>query len=236
MKTTGKILLGGLIAVVLIAGILLFIIKGKVSDVVEIRSIPQEERVQTEQTYAITGFTGISASGAWDVNIEQGTDYDITLTIPRYLEDSVEVEKQGNTLTLSLKSGSRINIGSTTLEASITLPEIQEFSSRGGSQVVIRGFSLPSLTLSSEGASSIEGMDMSIEELSVAMKGASNLDFKDAEVTNADIHMDGAGSVKITMAGGTLSGNVTGASSVIYYGEVSENTLSTQGVGSIEHK
>jgi hypothetical protein len=236
MKTTGKILLGGLGAVLIGITVFLFVGKAKASDVVEIRHISPKDRTRIEKTYDFRDFQNIEMVGGWEVTLSRGDDYSITVAMPKYLEEMIAAKKNGNTLSLAVRPETQFNIGPNPVTVDITLPRLHGFQSRGGSKVRISDFDVDSLRIRSDGATSINADDNVISSLVLRTTGAADVDFRDSKVTNADVRIQGAGSLKITMEGGKLTGSVAGASSVVYYGSVSEENIRTEGLASITHR
>jgi hypothetical protein len=68
------------------------------------------------------------------------------------------------------------------------------------------------------------------------MSGAGNIDFDDVLVTNADVQVSGAGNLRLNMAGGRLTGHMSGAGNLDYRGTVSEQSVSTSGVVNVRRR
>ena len=61
------------------------------------------------------------------------------------------------------------------------------------------------------------------------MSGAGNADLDEISVTNADVSVSGAANVRLRMAGGRLTGEMSGAGNLAYRGTVSEQSVDTSG-------
>ncbi len=68
------------------------------------------------------------------------------------------------------------------------------------------------------------------------VSGAGNIDLGGVPVTNADIRVSGAGNIDLNMAGGKLTGSMSGAGSLDYVGTVSEQNVSSSGVVNIKRR
>ena len=55
-------------------------------------------------------------------------------------------------------------------------------------------------------------------------------------VTDANVDISGAGNVKLQMAGGRLTGDLSGAANLEYSGTVSEETIDRSGMVSVRRR
>jgi hypothetical protein len=68
------------------------------------------------------------------------------------------------------------------------------------------------------------------------LSGVGNADLADVTVTDADVDVSGAGNVKLRMAGGRLTGGVSGAANLEYYGPVSEQSVQQSGFVNVRRR
>ena len=73
------------------------------------------------------------------------------------------------------------------------------------------------------------------DTLKLTISGAVAVDFGDVTFTDADVRASGASNVKLRMAGGKLTGNISGAGHITYSGTVSEQSISASGAVRVEH-
>lgn len=236
MKTTSKILLAALAAVIIIMAAVLITIRVKAAQSVEFGTLTKTEREMIKENVQIDGFTGIETKGAWKLIIAQGTEYEVTAEYPKYIRDNVEITLEGKTLSCILTPGTSLNLGAAKLELTVITPRLQEVRTEGGSQVILNDVNVPSLRLASRGASSFKGNSSVIENLYIDTEGASDVDMSESSITNAEVNMKGAGSAQLNMNGGVLSGRVEGATSVEYSGTISEQNIRSSGISSINRK
>lgn len=236
MKTTGKLLLGGLAVALIGITTFFFVIKAKASDMVEIRQIDKQDRTRIEKTYDLDDFQHIEIVGGWKIVLTQSETYSIRVHMPQYLEEMTTIRTNNGTLLLSIRPETQFNVEAYPATAEISLPQLTGIQSRGGSKLDISGFATDSLRIRSDGATSIRGDDNTVTSLFLNTTGASDINFKNSKITNADVQITGAGSIRLTMAGGRLTGSVAGASSVVYYGTVSQENIKTGGIASITHR
>ena len=74
-------------------------------------------------------------------------------------------------------------------------------------------------------AGEIAGAASRFDALMLDMSGAGNVDLGDVPVTDAEVDISGAGKVALRMAGGRLTGDISGAENLEYYGTVSEESV-----------
>ena len=71
--------------------------------------------------------------------------------------------------------------------------------------------------------------------IDVTTSGAGDVDLEEVTVTNAEVSVSGAGSIALRMAGGRLTGELSGAADVRYSGTVSEESISRSGAADVRH-
>lgn len=138
------------------------------------------------------------------------------------------VTQDGDTVTLEAPDGVRRH--------NVVLPiaAISEIEIDGAGSVEISGLAGPTLLVRVDGAASVEADDVVLERLEIIADGAASIDFSDAEVTNADVTIDGAANVELNLAGGELRGAINGLGRIRYDGTVSSQSVSIDGLGSVE--
>jgi len=176
-------------------------------------------------------FDGVRTSGGWIVQITAGDDYSVRVEADNRVSDDVNLTVHGNSLYADLDSGFGSVVNKPTLL--ITMPTIEHLECEGAANVLISGFAGDDLTLEIAGAATVRSESSTWNELSLSVDGASSIDFSDSQVVDADISMDGASSLRITMAGGELTGSLNGVGNVIYGGQVSSERVRIGGLGRV---
>ena len=115
-------------------------------------------------------------------------------------------------------------LGASKLEGNNISAENLELDIAGNSKINFYNLMANNAQISLLGASKLK-VNGTIEDLTLSALGASKGDFNN--VTNADVDLLGASKVYLQMAGGILSGKLTGASTLEYRGDVSERNIST---------
>jgi hypothetical protein len=199
---------------------------------------PELSGQRTSRTSDLTGFDGVEISGQWEVTIERGDAWRVVLDVPAEWADSVEAELQGDRLSLSFEGGFCIACfdGGPELKAAITMPALDSIDMSGTSFVQFSGFEGPRLSLDLSGAGRIRGAMSRFDELSLDMSGAASVELGEVAVRDAEVDTSGAGSVTLLMAGGRLTGDMSGAASLEYYGTVSEESVDTSGMVNVRRR
>jgi hypothetical protein len=198
---------------------------------------PQLSGQRTVQNYDHTGFDGIEIGGQWDVALERGAAWSVALDVPTELADDIDVELRGGRLSLSFAGGFCVGcFRQLELKATITMPALASLDMSGASVVMFSGFEGTDLSLDLSGAGQIHGTASRFDKLTLDMSGAAHVDLGDVPVTDADIDVSGTGDVALNMAGGRLTGDVSGAARIEYSGTVSVEDVDKSGMVSVNRR
>lgn len=156
----------------------------------------------TNQSYALTGFTGVEVSGPDDVTIRQGDAFSITARGRKETIDRLEIKVDGPTLTIGRKRegfqfGSR---DEDDLDIAITMPRLAK------------------ARLTGSGSIDADRVDGDAVEAVVTGSG----DLKVAKLTGKSAEITVSGSGDIEIAGGTIG---SGEVSVTGSGDVDADAL-----------
>jgi hypothetical protein len=199
--------------------------------------VPQLSGQRTVRNYDHTGFDGIEIGGQWDVTLERGAAWSVALDVPAELSDDIEVELRGDRLSLSFEGGWCIGcFDELELKATITMPALESLDMSGSSFVHFSGFQGTNLSLDLSGSGRIRGEASRFEALTLDMSGAASVELGDVPVTDAEVDVSGAGNVTLLMAGGRLSGDISGAANLNYYGTVSVESVDKSGMVNVRHR
>lgn len=193
--------------------------------------MPELSGERAARTFDYSGFDGVDVSGQWDVTLERGDTWRVAIDVPAELAGDVTVELDGNELSLRFERGWWPDGFSADngLEATITMPTLASLDVSGASTVRLAGFEGAALAIDLSGAGDLRGTASRFDRLALDMSGAANVDFADVPVTDADVDVSGAGNVRLRMAGGRLTGEMSGAGNLEYYGTVSEERIERSG-------
>lgn len=201
------------------------------------------------QEYDFDDFTAVQAGGAFRVNVTQGDEYSVAVTVNENVAPHLQVEQSGGTLRLGLEN--LWNYRNVTLEAEITMPELRGIALSGASHGTISGFSSDAnFSANLSGASSLQGDitagNAAVEgsgaakieltgaggDLRLNLSGASNAELGDFPVQDADVEASGASHALVNVTG-RLDANASGASSIRYVGDPELGTIRESGGSSV---
>jgi hypothetical protein len=188
------------------------------------------------ETRNLSGFDRIDARGMWEVELRQGTAWDVALSYPENAADRLDVRVEDGRLILEEKGRGWSWFGGNDvrLEASITMPALASVDLSGASELTLSGFSGDRLDLTASGATEINGSNGSYRELRLVVSGAGDVDLNEIVVDDARVVLSGAGDIKLNMNGGVLAGSVSGAGHIAYRGAVREENVVTSGFSSVD--
>jgi hypothetical protein len=200
--------------------------------------IPELSGERTSRTYDSSGFDGVDTSGQWQVSIERGDVWRVAVEAPVELIDELEVEVRGDRLSLGFEQGWCPGCFRDDLElrATITMPALESLDSSGTSTISFSGFDGAILSVDVSGAGRLRGTASRFDRLELDMSGAAEIDLDDVPVTDADVDISGAGNVDLQMAGGRLSGDISGAANLEYSGNVSAETIDRSGMVNVRRR
>lgn len=170
------------------------------------------------RSYAFTDFDEVSVSGGFDTEILGGSGYLVEVAADPDLIDRVDVSANGSRLEIGVRSGAPYQIES--LEARVALPVLNRLSVTGLSMATVSNFEQASLDLRVGGLGILQGRALGIDRLTASVYGSGLLDLSGVQpIRHATLNVSGTSYVTLNMAeGSTLTGSVTGASGLQYYG------------------
>ena len=231
MKTTNKILLitGGIVLALLIFG--LIAVKISSGHLLTVQALGASE----SRTIALADFNGISVRSVWKVTLRQGSNYQVVISGPPKLLEQTLVEKRGSLLVLDARKPINNSLNQT-LKAEIVMPNLERIDYSGVSNIEAEGLNGESLKISASGVGNLIIKESSFENAIILLTGVGNIDLSQSSCRNAEIYLSGVGNLKINMAGGSLTGSLTGVGGVEYTGEVAVQDISKTGRGKIVKK
>jgi|GEM_PF-2216894 len=183
-------------------------------------------------------FDSLYFTSVWDVKIIEGDEYKVILTADKAIINELEVAKSGSRLSFSYDKYLRgVSSGSNNVvKAEIILPDLSEINFSGLGNLTIHDLHLDNLTINNSGASNIEAENVVIDQLELIVNGAANAELGNIEIKNCHLNISGAANIELNMTGGKLTGQVSGAASVVYSGTVTEESVAVSGIGSLSRK
>jgi hypothetical protein len=185
------------------------------------------------QEEALSDFVIVDVGSGFKVNITQADSYRITITADDNLFDYIQVTKTGDTLTIRLQPG--LSFQTPTLNAEITMPDLQEAQFSGGVNGTATGFILSHDFRAELSGGSTVRMTGEANNLVAACSGGSSLELSEFAVNNATIAFSG-GSHGTINVDGRLDADLSGGSQLSYIGNPTLGDISTSGGSTISPK
>ena len=190
-------------------------------------------KVRITRTFDVERFTAIQVTGRWEVKLAQGENPKVEVEAPQAVMGDLVVREDAGSLLLDKGTLRRDRYGK--LRASIVTPSLEDLGLKGLIDLRLKGFHSERLSISTDGVATITGKENRIQELHLAGEGMSKINFKKNPVTNADLHYEGMHTIRLSMAGGVLSGTIKGLGKVLYDGQVSEERIRCRGRCKVRH-
>ena len=186
------------------------------------------------QSYDLTGFTGVKVSSAFEVVVTQADNYSITVTAPKV--EQVRVEKQGATLRVWREGSLRLTPFQPNPKVEITLPQLTSLELSGASRGKVTGFETQDLYINVTGASHLDVEGITAADLKVKISGASRLEGSIQGSGDADLEINGASTVELTGYARNIDLDISGASRASlrdYYAKDGDIVLSGASRGTV---
>ena len=189
-------------------------------------------KTPVKRSYPIQYFSGIRASGNWNLAMQQSETYGVEVEGPEYLMEFILVEKDQSVLRLDLKDGIRWR--GEEVNAIIKLPKVDNLRLSGSVKVDMQGFHSERLKIKASGSTHLAGRQNSIYYLTLKSSGSTQIDLIRNPITHAEIDLSGSATVSVSMAGGDLKGSISGSGTVTYDGEIRDQEVRISGSGSVK--
>jgi hypothetical protein len=206
-----------------------------------------------QEELSITDFNAIDLSHSFNAEIIQSDQYKVVVKYNSNLKEYIEVLKDGKALKIGLKDG-HIYLD-VKLSVKIYMPDITAINSSGACKITIAKFKAGNLKIDLSGASDLHA-DLEIDNnLKINSSGAScvfiagnaknaDFDFSGASklsgkglIISDNLFIEGSGASTISItADGKISLNLSGASTINYYGKGSIVKSDISGASSIRKK
>jgi hypothetical protein len=187
----------------------------------------------------LTGFSSIRAQNGWDLILTQGASWQVQISYPHGMGDRIDTVVRDDVLELNFRPprGFRLlGVGSPGRgSATITMPSLARVQLEGAGTANLSGFEGDRLELSGAGAFSITAQDSRFTHLELSMSGAGEVDLRGLTAVSAHVSLTGATNTILSMGGGALTGAITGAGQLEYYGAVSAENVTRAGAAVVRH-
>lgn len=242
MKKSGIMLAAGAGFVIIVLLALTVFFRLRIADftaaaVKNSSSIVSRSGIMKTKDYNFSDFNQLHFDDMWNVSIKGGDHYSVTVEADEKILDNISIERKGKELFFSY-DGNLINSknSGSDVQATIVMPDLKKLEITGMGQMELHNFNLDELSLLISGASSIGGSGVSVNQLDLIVNGAANAELNSMDIRNCRLNISGAASIQLNMTGGELTGQVSGAASVLYKGSVSNESVSLSGLGSLKRR
>lgn len=203
---------------------------------------------QTEQR-DLSGFTGVDAGGVFDIDIEYGEEYSVSIQAGQELLPLIDTKVRDESLQIKFNKSVR-DVGDVNVR--IIMPELDHLDLSGASSVVVgQGFKTTKFKVDMSGAASCQ-LEIIANKLVADLSGASDLelsgsadvfdlegsgaadiDAEDFVTNNASVDLSGASDAHLNVSG-ELVVDASGASDVWCVSTPSQIRVDTSGASDID--
>lgn len=186
--------------------------------------------IETEER-TVEEFTGISASGAFEIYIVAGKETGLSVTADDNLLKYIVTKVRNGKLILETKR----NLNSRKeIIIRITTPDLDLVEASGACDIFVEGINNAHFEVDMSGASDIDLLG-STGKLLIELSGAGNVDAKNLIAKDVRVSLSGASDASVH-ATESLDAEVSGVGTVDYYGDPDKVVTDVSGVGSINRK
>lgn len=187
--------------------------------------------------FGFRDFNEISVPTVFNVTVTQGPEFQVEVVVDDKVVDRVAVTQTGARLNIALNPG---NNNTETLEAFVTMPVIDSIDLTGVVNASLNDFNQAQMTVNVGGVSRLRGNNLTIGDLTANVSGVSQLSFGDIHpIRNAIIDVSGVSQATLnmdigsTLTGSVATGQVTGVSTLFYYGTNTDVNVATDFTSSV---
>lgn len=197
---------------------------GAVSMSALVLSAPAAAADKVTQTLDLSGFERINFAGVYEIDVEVGPDYSISLTGTERALERVESSVKDGTLHLGRKERKRrISIGGDRdggIDAVITLPALSGLNVSGVVDGQIKGIDAESFDIDVSGVGDVE-LAGECGSMDADVSGVGDLDAKDLECRSVSVEVSGVGGASV-YASEEVDAEVSGVGDIDVYGNPTE--------------
>lgn len=189
-------------------------------------------------TRDVKDFTKIRIKGAFELKLEAGKDFSVTLEGDEEDVERVETYVRNGTLVIDNADDhdddNNIHFDSDGVELTITMPTLEEFEVLGAVDADLKNIDSEKFAIELKGAGSIE-IEGKCGELELELKGAGEVDAEDLKCADVEVDVKGVGEAKV-YASESVDADVSGIGAITVYGEPKSVRQSDSWMGKIRIK
>ncbi|MDJ0927995.1 MAG: DUF2807 domain-containing protein [Gammaproteobacteria bacterium] len=196
--------------------------------------VPDVAAVETVE-YPVDNFSEISVRNSFDVIVQMGDSFKVSVTMDEDIADLVDVVRNGVRLEIGISRDFTGDIRADTMTAVVTLPLLNGIELSNSAVVAMAGFDQSFLEVTLSGNSVLEDATSRFDFVSARLNGSSQLLLETLPpLAAANVELAGSSLAIINMmVGGTLTAAVSGSAHLSYLGSDVSVQSSTAGDGSI---
>ena len=168
----------------------------------------------------------IQIKGRWLIELEQNEEWTVEISYPEATEHWLNYRQRNKHFELEYDpsfGSSKYSVGV------ISIPTLSVLELIGKIYLNINNFESERINLSITGNNVIKGKGGRFDTLVLSSLGNNYVDLKSVPTKNANVNNTGKSKTVLSMDGGKLSGSLTGASILDYYGTTIENSVRVTG-------
>lgn len=174
-----------------------------------------DDSKKVTQTYDFTGFDNISIAGVYELDIDVGPSYSISLTGNEDQMENVKVKSEDSTLYLGQKKKKSHNHDG--IIARITLPDLEALKVSGVASGNIESVDADDFDLSVSGVAEVN-IEGTCNSLTARISGVGELDAQNFKCKDVDVALSGVGEVSV-YASKSVDVKASGVGGVVVYGK-----------------
>ena len=225
---TSQIALYSVLGILILLTIVLSIsiIKGKLHAHHSNASHVMDDEHRVVKILSLRDIEEIQIEGRWLIELEQNEEWKVEISYPEDSEHLLKYHQRNKHLKLEYDPG----FGSRKYSVGvISIPTLTALVLTGKNAVNINNFEGERIELSIIGNNVIKGKGGQFDTLILSALGKNNVDLELVPTKNAYVNNTGKSKTVLSMEGGKLSGSLTGASILDYYGTTIENSVKVTG-------
>ena len=225
---TSQIALYSLLAFLILLTIILSIsiIKGKLHAHYSNASHVLDDEHRVVKILSLRDIEEIQFKGRWLIELEQNEEWTVEISYPQATEHWLNYHQRNKHFELEYDPGfssRKYSVGV------ISIPTLSALELTGKNALNINNFEGERIELSITGNNVIKGKGGRFDTLVLSALGKNNVDLVSVPTKNAYVNNSGKSKTVLSMDGGKLSGSLTSASILDYYGTTIENTVKVTG-------
>ncbi len=169
----------------------------------------------------------IEIEGRWIIDLKQSEEWKVEISFPKNTEHLLKHGQRNNRFKLEYDPP---GFGSRKYSvAVISIPTLTALALTGKNSLNINKFEGERIDFSITGRNVIKGNGGRFDTLVLSALGNNHVDLESVPTKNAYVNNTGKSKTVLSMDGGKLSGSLTGASILDYYGTTTENSVKVTG-------